>query len=105
MAFAAIAAGEAAVDGYQRGEAIFRALLFVLVKHGEKPVGRQVDDALPVASADIEGTGAGDELLPFSPLGGGVAFNISATLRTPLATIGPIIIAMTGSFSAIVMAV
>jgi hypothetical protein len=105
-----LATREAVVDGHQRGEAIFRALFLHFVQHGEKPVRRQVDDALPLAGADAKGAGSCDELFVTSPAGGVVSWEfiagiISATLSTPEATIGPIIIAMTGSFSAIVMAV
>lgn len=73
-------------------------------EHGEEPLGRQVDDALPVTAADAEGAGAADEFEPEVPALGWIALIISDTAITPLAVDGPIIPAMTGSRSPIVMA-
>lgn len=68
MEFAiAFAAGEGTVGDRELGEVIHGPLVHSGGKEAVEARGGQVEEALPVAAAEAEGAGGGEEALPLFP--------------------------------------
>jgi hypothetical protein len=87
-----IAADHPSIDGLQSGESFVERQPPMLAEDGKESLGREVDDALPLAAADSDGAGAGDELLDSSPI-----IPIRSAIPTASPRSGARSMAMTGS--------
>ena len=103
MAIAGLVARHAEADGLRQVAAPLGAGTVSLGEDGEEAAGGELDDALPLASADPERAGAGDELFEVGPGEGALA--VADLSASPiLARAGARVPAMIGSRLAIVMA-